>query len=185
MTLGVCLALWEGVCRGWEHGALWDSVCEVFYWLCILCMASLPERKLASHFLKFECMLVLRVFWMSKRRGTVSKAFQRSGLSRSEPDRKKQQRSYVYMSKRLVSLGIVKDSLEGPPCNPRTFWNYRIEGFKGALNWSTMMLREMPNFSERPMWDFPFWSQSQTMDSLYIPNRAIFQHDHIAIFWTR
>lgn len=36
--------------------------------------ASLPERKLASHFLKFGCMFVLRIFCMSKWRGTVSKA---------------------------------------------------------------------------------------------------------------
>ena len=36
--------------------------------------ASLPERKLASHFLKVGCMFMLRIFWTSRWCGTVSKA---------------------------------------------------------------------------------------------------------------
>ena len=41
--------------------------------LCIV-YPCLPERKLASHFLKFGCMLVLSILLMSVCLGTVSKA---------------------------------------------------------------------------------------------------------------
>ena len=36
--------------------------------------ACLPERKLASHFLKLGCISVLWIFWINRWRGTVSKA---------------------------------------------------------------------------------------------------------------
>ena len=43
--------------------------------------ACLPKRTLASHFFKLGCMLALKIFWLSRWRGTVAKALRMSTVA--------------------------------------------------------------------------------------------------------
>jgi len=50
--------------------------------------------------------------------------------------------NYYYVAQNFVIIITKCATIHGPPETPRTPQHYRMEGFKGGLNWSPIMPRD-------------------------------------------